>query len=125
MMMMNTMTTTSARTPITIRVICHPIRLCCCVQVFGTSRKDNIALVEIRKVTKGHSLSFCKNVYRNGIRKASPVGCKIEGKHNRVHTVVLKIGRDVACCILGCHPYCYSFLDALYDTIHFSYDTPK
>ena len=51
--MMITKETTSARTPITIRVICHPIRLCCCVQVFGTSRKENIAVVEIRKVTTG------------------------------------------------------------------------
>ena len=37
--MMITKETTRARTPITIRVICHPIRLRCCVQVFGTSRK--------------------------------------------------------------------------------------
>ena len=70
MVMMISITTTSARTPITIRVICHSIR-CGSVRVFGTSKIKNVAVVDISKVTWTCTLqnifADARKTYQEGI----------------------------------------------------------
>ena len=70
MMVMITMKTTSARTLITIRVICHPIK-CGSVRAFGTSKIKNVAVVDISKVTLTCTLqnifTDARKTYQEGI----------------------------------------------------------
>ena len=119
--MMITKETTSARTPIAIRVICHPIRLRCCVQVLGTSRKKrNVTEVEIRKMTTWTFIKHIIYIRRQQIPKSSYANkfgwCKV--KVNTIecmHAVVIKCIETIgmACQTARClptKPYPYQLL---------------
>ena len=117
MVMMITKETTSARTPIAIRVICHPIRLCS-VQVFGTSRKKrNVTEVEIRKMTTWTFIKHITYICRKYIPKSSSANkfgwCKVKvNTIEYMHAIVIKCIETIgmACQTARClptklHPY--------------------